>query len=195
MKKHRNLRLQLAHLSVCLVAGLGLASCAPFSKDRFYRETSAQATNANAKAADIVGEWYDAWYWAGHEMSVLTRLHADGTGTELRVTRWRRGGGLKKLADVKWSYNGDGTWSVTVSNPRTLAGSGRFSSKPYTYTARVMGRRYYHDLHKRTWVNTKDSEAVADKNLDVEWTGEAERGNRQQIMELGQAIDNFRAAL
>lgn len=172
-----------------------IVSCSPISRDSFYQETKMQNAAGISHAADIVGRWYDAWDWNGHRYTTMKEFKKDGTGTKMEFINWRTGGGIKTVADMRWNYRGNGIWNVVESNKRTLAGSGRFSSKPFISSMRVMNRRLYDDAHRRTSVNAADSAAVADKNLDMQWTGEARAARNQQIQELGQAIDGLRSTL
>lgn len=178
-----------------LATALAVVSCSPITPERFYRETAMQTPPANVQAADLVGRWYDAWDWNGHQYTLLRELKSNGTGTELEMIHWRTGGGMKAASDLRWSYTGNGTWNLVAQNKRTLAGSGRFSSKPFPFTLRKMGGRLYDDTRKRTWVDANDERAVADKNLDMQWTGDLRASRNQQIQDLGQAIDDLRAAV
>lgn len=179
----------------CVVSIISAASCSPISQDRFYQETKLQNTAGTAKPGDIVGRWYDAWDWNGHHYTTLREFKKDGTGTEVEFIKWRTGGGLKAVSDLRWNATGNGVWTVVASNKRTLAGSGRFSTKPFTSTMRILNKRLYDDTRKRTSVDAQDTSAVADKNLDMQWAGEARTARNQQIQELGQAIDDLRSAL
>lgn len=154
-----------------------------------------QSPSGTPHASDIVGRWYDAWDWNGHQHIVLNEFKKDGTGTVLKINNWRTGGGMKTVAELRWNYRGNGSWTVVESNMRTLAGTGRYSAKPFTYSARVMNSRLYDDTRRRTAVNAANSAAVADKNLDMEWTGAARTARNQQIQELGVALDGLRNAL
>lgn len=185
----------LRHMSCCAVTVLVVVSCSPVTPERFYRETAMQTAPASARAGDLVGRWYDAWDWNGHRYSILREVYANGTGTEVGMIYWRTGGGMKTAADLKWSYAGNGAWNMVAENKRTLAGSGRFSSKPFAFHVRKIGGRIYDDTRKRTWVNASDTMAVSDKNLDMQWTGELRASRHQQIQELGQAMDDLRAAI
>ena len=148
-----------------------------------------------SRSGDIVGRWYDAWDWNGHRYTVLKEFKKDGSGSVVEVISWRTGGAIKTAADLRWSYTGNGIWNVVESNKRTLAGSGRFSAKPFIFTARVMNRRLYDDTRRRTSVSMTDSSAVADKNLDMELVGEARAARNLQIQDLAQSLDGLRSGL
>lgn len=172
-----------------------LASCVPISRDSFYAETAEQSSSGTQKRSDLIGKWFDAYDWNGHSYTKLVEIRPDGTGAELDHISWRTGGGLKTVQDIRWEYQGNGRWNLVSSNPRTLAGSGRFSTKPYPFSARLINGRVYDDTRKRTWVKADDKEAVANKKLDMQWTGEARNARNQEIQGLGRALDELNTAL
>jgi hypothetical protein len=156
------------HLLPCItlsMLAMVLVSCAPYATDPYYTQTAAtRADPAYVNPHDIVGTWYDAWVWNGHQYRDTYTFYSDYTGVRQSENVWRDGGGLTTTGDLQWAYDAHGGWNVRLYNQHITSGTGRIGEAPYVFQVRKVNGRIYYDKFKRTWVNANDAAMVGQKN-------------------------------